>query len=592
MNVLSPFDETVRDLSLAQHLPRIKKLLVYVCTRHWENDPAGLASYHLHELIQQLTLIAPTFEKLKAHLNSMIQTLNKPGEYTLVANTILRNLQRLYPDAVTHVSPQYQSLYRVAAKQLALDEDQMRIKKLLYFVCRGHWTSDLDQVVLLELVAELHELTPTYQELSTIFDSVVQNVSKPQKYQAIAQRIINGLAPLYHPATHAVIAPTPTPAIPEVPHATVLQQNSGQPVANPLDQTVANLGAGQPTRCHRLHAPITPAAPVQPPAPPAAAKQPAPISMRKRVATLTMDDWFTMRIEIHKFTNPLLAKYLLFMHSYADAVGNTHNSKPGQWDRMTWDALKNTDLDTLLRDGLKSCRNIGEFERSLKRTIRKLNTPNQYKPVISAILRSVHPLFAHCTGKETMVQRVSSPPSDLPTHAEQRSPSSHSSQPLPHIPHYQKDSDEKHTLLENHEYSPHLSAAAEPSELQIEPQSEPQPVVVPIGLEHTEGDSQFENTEAEVTEQSQSHIPYKQSAPDETAFLLEQEVEPKQQNNTASLVAQPKSTAHEAAPHEANLEEAIGIPTPLASPGNPFDPFGTKAEADNPADETIAMPMH
>ncbi|MGK7891909.1 MAG: hypothetical protein AB4042_21490 [Leptolyngbyaceae cyanobacterium] len=647
MNVLSPFDETVRDLSLAQHLPRIKKLLVYVCTQHWESDPAGLASYHLHELVQQLVQIAPTFEGLKAHLNGMTQTLNKPGEYTLVNNTILRNLQRLYPDAVVHTSPHYQSLYRVAADQLALDDDPVRVKKLLYFVCRGQWTQDLAQVELLELVAELHSLTPTSQELTTIFDSVVQNVSKPQKYQAIAQRIIHGLAPLYHPATHAVMAPTPPLAPVAVPASatppavspasvTVLQQGCGQPVANPLEQTVANPGMVQPSPQVRVRVspPLPPTSTIPAPIPqPEAINQPTAISIRQRLSTLAMDDWFTMRVEIHKFANPLLAKYLLFMHSYADAVGSKHESRPDQWDRLTWDGLKNTDLDTLLRDGLKSCRTIGEFERSLKRTTRQLNTPNQYKPIISAILRAIHPLFANCTAKESNMQQLSGPPANMVNCVERRSlspqvpqPSSQplppplpqpSLQPQPHIPHYQKDAAEKHTLLEVH---PHVSQQVSSSETQTFAPlvASAAPPTASATLEQTESDSKFDTTEAEVTGQSQGQpsasqvlpkapleetaflveqSPTPKAAPkmtsEETAFLVEQDRKLEQRRDTAFLAAQSgPSNASETTASRSNTDETIGIPLPPPDPDRPFDPFGVNAAADDPADETIAMPMH
>ena len=413
MNVLSPLDETVRDLTLAQHLPRIKKLLVYACTHQWESNAAELSSYHLHDLVQQLLQIAPTFSALKVHLNSVIQTLNKPAEYTLVANTIVRYLQHLYPDATSYSSDHYKSLYRIAVQHLEQDDDVNRIKKLIHFVCRNQWTHDLDAVDLSELIEELHALTPTPDELTAVLQSVVQTISKPDKYRAIAQRIIQGLVPLYHPAPHALphseSAPSSStnvnqalelPFQPSVPtqiqptYQNIHQWEGQSPDTQPKAE-VANRGSviGSNVSEHSVaHRYLEPSQ-----------KPPKPISMRKKVASLSPEDLFELRNEIHKFTNPLLAKHLLFMNSYATAVKHDRDSAPGQWDVMVWDALKATDLDTLLCDGLKRCRNLGQFERSLKRTARQFKNSKQYSASISAIVRAVTPTFVDCQDSSEIV---------------------------------------------------------------------------------------------------------------------------------------------------------------------------------------------
>ncbi|MEM9217875.1 MAG: hypothetical protein AAGD25_26485 [Cyanobacteria bacterium P01_F01_bin.150] len=434
MNVLSPFDETVRDLTLAQHLPRIKKLLVYACTHHWESNAVGLASYHLHDLVKQLVQIAPTFSALKIHLNGVIQTLNKSAEYTLVANTLMRHLQPLYPDAVSYSSEHYQSLYFIAAQHLEQDSDAKRIKKLIHFVCRDQWGHDTDTVELHTLIEELHSLTPTSDELTAVLESVVQTISKPDKYRAIAQRIIQGLAPLYYPTTHALMHPEQ--AVSEISEA--LSEHSAQPQSSAqlkvcLSETQPRDGVATP-KANSSSAPLVHSATGNS-TPPADTKSqrklPEPMSMRKKVASLPPEDLFELRNEIHKFTNPLLAKYLLFMNSYASAVQETRDSKPGQWNIMVWDALKSTDIDTLLCDGLKHCRNLGEFERSLKRTARQFSRPKQYSGVISAIVRAVTPMFADCQEPPAIVYpAVQEEVQGTPTYGKRRSSDGPPSEPI------------------------------------------------------------------------------------------------------------------------------------------------------------------
>ncbi|NET49457.1 MAG: hypothetical protein F6K09_12200, partial [Merismopedia sp. SIO2A8] len=503
---------------------------------------AGLSSYHLHELVQQLLHLAPTLQELKTHLTSVIHSLNKPAEYTLIANTIVRHLRRLYPDAITHSSEHYQSLYGLAANQLGQDDEHIRIKKLLYFVCRDQWTQDLDNVNLSDLVGEMHILTPTQSDLKAVLESVIQNVSKPEKYRAIAQRIIRGLAPLYAPATQAVMASPSSPEIlsrstPLIPNSPISPQSLQGRQLQEISVPTATGEDVLPTPLSAITYPKSPS-----PTPPAQRSHKS-VSMRKKVASLSMDDLFSLRIEIHKFTNPLLAKYVLFMNSYATAIGSDHNSEPGQWDSMTWDALRSTDLDTLLRDGLKSCRNIREFERSLKRTTRQLSASQHYRAVISAIVRAVRPIFAECQELQPLVHQPQVSPSvETPTLGKQRSHDSLPSQPL-HSPEPQpQNNNQSPTLLEvpAKPSKPSSPLKANQTKADQTPGLESTEADSKVGLESTEADSKVDTTEAESTitqstEQSigQSTDSGSQSLsstpsllPDqETAFLIEQDQE-------------------------------------------------------------------
>ncbi|MGJ3252691.1 MAG: hypothetical protein ACFE0J_16405 [Elainellaceae cyanobacterium] len=82
---------------------RIKKLLIYICKNHWENNPNQLDAFSMGGLIRDTYNLAPTPEALNAALISVIKTLNKPDEYTRIAHRITASFMRIYQgDDATH----------------------------------------------------------------------------------------------------------------------------------------------------------------------------------------------------------------------------------------------------------------------------------------------------------------------------------------------------------------------------------------------------------------------------------------------------------------------------------------------------------
>ncbi|GAB4215941.1 MAG: hypothetical protein OHK0012_17150 [Synechococcales cyanobacterium] len=92
----SSFEKVARDIQKEANLSRIKKLIVYVCRRQWENNQATLDELNLVELLQELYERFPTSAELTAALREAIQTISKKTEYSLVANIILNKTQALY----------------------------------------------------------------------------------------------------------------------------------------------------------------------------------------------------------------------------------------------------------------------------------------------------------------------------------------------------------------------------------------------------------------------------------------------------------------------------------------------------------------
>jgi len=97
MKALPVFDRVVKDLQDHENSTRIKKLIFGACHNTWENDINKLQTFNLPDLLRQLIESNPTIDHMKLTLNKVVQTLNKPGEYGLIANVIVSNVSKLYP---------------------------------------------------------------------------------------------------------------------------------------------------------------------------------------------------------------------------------------------------------------------------------------------------------------------------------------------------------------------------------------------------------------------------------------------------------------------------------------------------------------
>ena len=96
MNSLSMLDTVTKDLEQHENSIRIKKLIFAACWNTWENDSNKLGAFKLSDLVQKLVQSNPTLEQLAVTLNKLVQTLNKPGEYAIIAFIILGKVEKLY----------------------------------------------------------------------------------------------------------------------------------------------------------------------------------------------------------------------------------------------------------------------------------------------------------------------------------------------------------------------------------------------------------------------------------------------------------------------------------------------------------------
>lgn len=363
---------------------RLKKLLYYVAHRQWESHPARLAQISTTQLLETISQQAQDVNAVEALVHQFVQTLNKRAEYSLVALTLLGYLGQLYgeaiaPDLMTRATtfnltesaaPESfplpldadapHLLYPAIAAPLEQDPHALRFKKLIFYICKGHWvqrSEHLTQIPLVELVAELHQMAPEFNQLQQALHTVVTNLSKPAEYSAIVQILLQTLRPLYFPPTVAPLITstqtTPVAAEPDL-------------MMSPPPDLEA-VGAGQ-------------SAPLQPPS---AGRSPMSL--------------FDVRLGILKYTNPLKAKILAFSALHSDFG----------FQDQDWFQLKTYDLDSLLRSLLASCRNYTDLEYLLYSTARRIPQLEDLIQTADTIVKYLRSFYLH--GNPTLLVALATP---------------------------------------------------------------------------------------------------------------------------------------------------------------------------------------
>ncbi|HEY9640645.1 MAG TPA: hypothetical protein V6C57_09175 [Coleofasciculaceae cyanobacterium] len=372
--IATSFSEVTQALAQDQHSLRIKKLLLFACTQIWENDPQQLDPLDLPDLLRQLLVIAPTLEQLQSCIYTITNSLNKSAEYTLVANTIINRVSKLYLE--TSPLPPLGTrppAYEAVAQLLAQDQHSLRIKKLLLLTCRNVWEADATRLNLInfsDLVREAHSLTPTLESLKAILDNLVKTLSKPTEYGAIAGQICLAFQPLYLiKETHAAgsseeltaeestaeklttaalthrLAPSQSPV--------VTRKSAGNPADPDLAASHVDIQPSPPGFGYLLH------------------QDPS--------------DLFDLRLEILQSANPLQVKIVLFslLHEVFEP-GTEH-------DLM----LKNHELDDLLRILLQTHPLLSDLKSKLLGAAQALGDSGAYVRVAQVILQAVKSFYAY-----------------------------------------------------------------------------------------------------------------------------------------------------------------------------------------------------
>jgi hypothetical protein len=305
---------------------RIKKLLIYASSGHWESDPVQLQQVDLASLLTGLRQMYPTLQQLQFRLQALATNLTKPHVYQPLVEVIVAQCQQLYPvsssdsDHVTQFFGTTPVSQRSAPNLLFEQQAQIanglsqhpsrdRIAKMLLCLTQNHWESDLEKVSQLSmrgLISDVWRLFPSLDEVQRALFEIVQRLSKAIEYQEIAVFILQQLALLYAPS-------------------------SNQPEVSAVPK-----------------------------------RQPQPGQI------------FDLRFDVMQFTNPLRAKILLFSLLH----------QPFDQSSEAWTALKHHSLDTLLKQ-LIAIYPLEHIPAKLQAIVQTWPNPDEYLPVADAIVSSL-----------------------------------------------------------------------------------------------------------------------------------------------------------------------------------------------------------
>jgi len=220
-NFLSdPYTETARLLEQSGNGSRIRKLIFYICKNHWEQDESKLSTLSLKGIIHEFLGLASSYEQLRGLLNSAVGTLSKQSEYTLVANEILKGVAKFYPPsqslqlwqgqlppaaednstlAINSLGPSDARCQEVA-QALEQHPDTLRLKKLLYYICRRQWESEparLQATSTVQLLQDVRSLTNDVYQLKRLVEKFVQTLNKRIEYSLVGTTLVGLLGKLY-----------------------------------------------------------------------------------------------------------------------------------------------------------------------------------------------------------------------------------------------------------------------------------------------------------------------------------------------------------------------------------------------------------
>lgn len=227
---ISILEKVVKDLEQHENAVRIKKMIFCLCKNQWENDKNKLNGLEFKKLIQELVEKNPTSENLKISLYQVVKTLNKPGEYTLVAKVIFTKVGQLYPEmqksqqfipareneptATLQSSPQVEKISQPSQLRKAYDPFDMRVAvmnyvnplraKIVLYSALNHIFdfSNQDWVALRsheldDLLQRLFKSCKNFAQFEDKLRSTARSLAQPEDHIQAADVIIRLIKPFY-----------------------------------------------------------------------------------------------------------------------------------------------------------------------------------------------------------------------------------------------------------------------------------------------------------------------------------------------------------------------------------------------------------
>jgi hypothetical protein len=377
-------NEAARHLEKQEEALRIKKVLFCLCKKYWENNLVILNAFSVSDLLGEILRNYNTFDDFKNALVKLVKTLNRPNIYTEVGKVVFHCIGKLYkyadeePQTAIVVKSVDNNLLNSVALKLQSHQEQSRIKKVVYSVCKKQWENDIrviESYDFQDLISELIQQYPTKEELQKALIKLVQNINKQNLYLAISNLIVTQLGSLYN--NRQITNNLEEEGNTQFTNPQFVQVNNSYYITpNPVEaQPLANQNfRGQIIELN--------AQPVieQPPQSLPPTPQPSQPEQAPKII-----DFFELRLEIMQYTNPLRAKVLLFSVLYQS------------WDKdnQDWAMLRSYSLDDLLKELIQNTKNINEIESKLFAASRVLTDFEANMQTAGTIVEAIKPFVAN-----------------------------------------------------------------------------------------------------------------------------------------------------------------------------------------------------
>jgi hypothetical protein len=239
--VVDPQIEEIASRLQHSDLSRVKKLMLSAARNYWETDPLKIHHAQLQDLIDELWKGHSTLEQLSTGLAAVVKTLNKPVEYALIAETILKEMRSLYLDHVSQSAIPTEMLPPASDEVTAPDllkvsplpaisssypqgiastsnsvidlfdlrleivkyANPLRAKILLFSIVYYRFSfspqdwSNLKLYTLEGLLRSLTTICGSIEDLQAKLDETAQHLNQPDEFADVARVLLKCLKPIY-----------------------------------------------------------------------------------------------------------------------------------------------------------------------------------------------------------------------------------------------------------------------------------------------------------------------------------------------------------------------------------------------------------
>ncbi|BAU10954.1 hypothetical protein LEP3755_14460 [Leptolyngbya sp. NIES-3755] len=212
---------TIPKLDQDVNVSRIKKLLIYTCRKYWEANSYIIEQTATSELLNELMEQYSTFEEVRSGLNIVVKTLNKPAEYAVVAEIILREVEPIY--GTKNSQPVVEQIERVdlfnVRQEILKYANPLKAKILLfssvYYLfefCSQDW-SNLKLYSLDGLLRTVLTQAETIEQFEQLLNEKASYLREPEGYLEVVPILVRSLKSNYTQLRQNLLASLKTSSV-------------------------------------------------------------------------------------------------------------------------------------------------------------------------------------------------------------------------------------------------------------------------------------------------------------------------------------------------------------------------------------------